>query len=117
MSTSDPLTVESSVHGNAVVLSARGEIDMGTAPILRHQLEDALVGAGKAAVLVDLTEVDFLASAGLALLAEYHTRCREQGRALRVLTDGGPVLRAIRISALDQVLDLHPSLAAALAAG
>ncbi|PPK63102.1 STAS domain-containing protein [Actinokineospora auranticolor] len=117
MSTSDLLSVEFADRPDAVLLRVRGEVDMGTAPILRGHLADA-VTRGRAAdpVLVDLTEVGFLASAGLALLVEFHTRCREAGRALRVLTAGGAVLRAIQVSSLDNVLSVHPTLDDALAA-
>ncbi len=116
MSTSDLLTIEAGDRDDAVVLLVRGEIDMGTAPILGGRLADALAAGNPGVpVLVDLTGVGFLASAGLALLVEYHTRCKDQGRSLRVLTDGGPVLRAIQISSLDHLLEIHPSIADALA--
>ncbi|GLZ43468.1 STAS domain-containing protein [Actinokineospora sp. NBRC 105648] len=116
MSTSDLLTVEYGDRADAVLLHVRGEIDMGTAPVLRGHLEDAVRRGTDAPVLLDLTGVGFLASAGLALLVEYHTRCRDEGRALRVLTDGGAVLRAIQISSLDHVLEVHPSVAEAMSA-
>ncbi|WP_018681168.1 STAS domain-containing protein [Actinokineospora enzanensis] len=115
MSTSDLLTVEFADHPGATLLHVRGEIDMGTAPILRQHLEDALARASDNPLLLDLTAVGFLASAGLALLVEFHTRARDTGRVLRVLADGGAVLRAIQISSLDNVLEVHPTLAAALA--
>ncbi|RLK62342.1 STAS domain-containing protein [Actinokineospora cianjurensis] len=115
MSTSDLLTAEFADRDDAVLLHVRGEIDMGTAPALREHLEAAVTrGPADAPVLLDLTKVGFLASAGLALLVEYHTRCRDSGRSLRVLTDGGAVLRAIQVSSLDNVLEVHPSIEAAL---
>ncbi|WP_035304749.1 STAS domain-containing protein [Actinokineospora inagensis] len=118
MSTSDLLTVEFADRDDLVLLHVRGEIDMGTAPALRDHLETAVGrGADGAPLLIDLTGVGFLASAGLALLVEYHTRCRDAGRPLRVLTGGGAVLRAIEVSSLDNVLEVHPSVEAAIAAG
>ncbi|MBM7775632.1 anti-anti-sigma factor [Actinokineospora baliensis] len=118
MSTSDLLTAEFADREDAVLLHVRGEIDMGTAPVLREHLEAAVAkGEIDTPVLLDLTKVGFLASAGLALLVEYHTRCRDAARPLRILTDGGAVLRAIQVSSLDNVLEVHRSVADALAAG
>ncbi|MDQ3577819.1 MAG: STAS domain-containing protein [Actinomycetota bacterium] len=113
MSKSELLTVTLGEHHGAIVVAAKGEIDMGTAPVLREGLDAAVVRAGaEPMIVVDLLEVGFLASAGLALLVEYNSRCQDLGGVLRVLSTGGPATRAIEVTALDRVLAVFPSLAA-----
>ncbi|EWC59059.1 Anti-sigma F factor antagonist (spoIIAA-2) [Actinokineospora spheciospongiae] len=111
------LTVEAGDNAEAILLRVRGEIDMGTAPILRRGLDDAAARrTDERPVVLDLSGVGFLASAGLALLVEYHRTLLDRGAALRVVSNGGPVLRAIQVSSLDKVLTVYPSAEAALAA-
>ncbi|HKH50959.1 MAG TPA: STAS domain-containing protein, partial [Mycobacterium sp.] len=60
-------TVEQKRVGEIDVLSVAGVVDMLTAP----QLEEAITAAGKDSpqgVIVDLSAVDFLASAGMGIL-------------------------------------------------
>ncbi|WP_156758148.1 STAS domain-containing protein [Actinokineospora pegani] len=116
MSTSELLTVESGDDAAAVLLRVRGEIDMGTAPILRRGLAGAAARrTDDRPVVLDLTSVGFLASAGLALLVEFHQQLADSGAALRVVSGGGPVLRAIQVSSLDKILAVYPSTELALA--
>jgi anti-sigma B factor antagonist len=118
MSTSELLTVEAGDNAEAVLLRVRGEIDMGTAPILRRGLDDATARrTDERPVVLDLSGVGFLASAGLALLVEFHHELTDKGAGLRVVSSGGPVLRAIQVSSLDKVLEVYPSEDAALTGG
>ncbi|OLR94314.1 STAS domain-containing protein [Actinokineospora bangkokensis] len=114
---SELLTVEVAEQAGVVLARVRGEVDMGTAPALRRGLDEAAEQrTGEQPVVLDLSSVGFLASAGLALLVEFHRRLTGEGGALRVVTQGGPVLRAIQVSSLDKVLTVYPSADAALAA-
>lgn len=59
--------VEKSQAGGAVVLTVSGEVDMLTAPELAKALH-----AVPAALIVDLSKVEFLASAGMTILVSAH---------------------------------------------
>ncbi|GAA3029431.1 STAS domain-containing protein [Actinokineospora globicatena] len=88
------------------VLHARGEIDMGTAPTLTDALRTAQEPAPPV-VVVDLTDVTFLASAGLAVLVKATQRAQATGSRLLVITPQGSVVRrAIAVSSLEHVLTL-----------
>lgn len=95
------LRVETPVEGTTL-LEAAGEVDMLTAP----QLEDA---AGRAlddapAVLVlDLTKVTFLSSAGLSVLIRSHQRAGA-GTTVRIVADSEYTLRPLQLMGLDQEL-------------
>ncbi|SES45029.1 STAS domain-containing protein [Actinokineospora terrae] len=101
---STPFAVSAEQTSERTVLHARGEIDTSTAAILT----DALArDSGAPVVVIDLTEVTFLASAGLAVLVAANQRTRTTGqRLITVSPPGSAVRRAIAAASLDHVLAL-----------
>lgn len=90
-----------------------GHIDAATAPGLQHTLTH-VVRRAPARLVIDLTEVDFLASIGLTVLVEMHRVQQAAGRHLAVVVGHNyPVTRPLQITALDQILDLHTDLTTA----
>ncbi len=104
-----------SVSGR-VVLEIGGEVDVYTAPRLRELLVDA-VGAGDAHIVVDLVKVDFLDSTGLGVLVGAHRRLKAGGGSLRLVCPHERLLKIFRITGLDTVFDIHPSVEDAIAGG
>jgi anti-sigma B factor antagonist len=84
-------------------ISVAGEVDCSTAPQLTASLE-SLLSAAPAEVVVDLTEVTFLDSAGLHALVTAHARAAGQGTRLRVLVATRAVERPIQVTGLWDVL-------------
>ncbi|MGY1745614.1 STAS domain-containing protein [Blastococcus sp. SYSU D00695] len=80
-----------------------GEVDCSTAPRLTESLDGVLDDA-PAEVVVDLTEVTFLDSAGLHALVTAHGRAGRAGTRLRVLVATRAVLRPIQVTGLAEVL-------------
>ncbi|MGW0515844.1 STAS domain-containing protein [Crossiella sp. NPDC003009] len=108
-----PMTVTVVSHPEGVVLTLVGEVDMLTTPDLRKTLKEVLATEPPAIVL-DLTEVDFFGSSGLAALAETH---QQAGRTdLRVVTTSAAVLRPLHVTALDRLIGVFPTVTAALEA-
>lgn len=112
MSSAELLTVQIDTRGSAVVVAVRGELDLATVPVLRARLDE--VGERPAPLVVDLSGVRFIASAGLALLVDLQRRCEERGVTLAVVATGGVVPRAIQVTALDQVFPVYPTVDEAL---
>ena len=73
--------------GETVVLQVRGVLDQMTAPSLATHL-DLVLTNGPAVLIVDLTCVDFMSSAGITLLVETHRLAARTATALRVAADG-----------------------------
>jgi anti-sigma B factor antagonist len=101
--TSDLVSVEVSGSGPAVCVTAAGEIDSTSAPVLRQHLE-ALLDGDVEELTVDLGQVTFLDSAGLCVLAAAHRRAVRQGVALRVLASSRAVIRPLQITGLWDLL-------------
>jgi anti-sigma B factor antagonist len=106
--------VQHSRVGRATVLSVRGDIDALTAPSLAEAIAAARAGQ-PAAVIVDLSTVEFLASAGMTVLIDAHQKSAP-GAQLLIVAEGPGTSRPIKLMGLDSLLALHPTLDAALGA-
>lgn len=98
--------------GRTVVLTVSGAVDMLTAPALAEAI-GAAAREHPSALIVDLSPVDFLASAGMS---ELITAQEELAPAMRfgVVADGPVTRRPLRIVGVDQVVPLHRTLEDAL---
>jgi anti-anti-sigma factor len=98
--------------GRVAVVSARGAIDMLTAPRLAESIR-ASQGKAPQALIIDLSEVDFLASAGMQVLVAAKEEAGSDVRFV-VVADGPATSRPLKITGITDVIDLYPSLAQAL---
>jgi anti-sigma B factor antagonist len=95
------------------VVRVEGELDLGTAPKLSDHLEGA-AAAGKRVVL-DLTACGFIDSSGLRALLSARSAADTAGGSLALVVDDPNILRVFEVASLDQVLEIHPTVDAALA--
>ncbi|QQQ80550.1 STAS domain-containing protein [Saccharothrix sp. 6-C] len=102
-------------HDDAVVATVSGEVDQSTAPRLREALADVL-RERPAVVVVDLRDVDLLASAGLAALIAAHDEAVPEVRLSVVAPATAPAMRSVRVTGLGDLLMVHSTVDAALAA-
>ncbi|MEH3141755.1 MAG: STAS domain-containing protein [Mycobacterium kyogaense] len=93
-----------------VVLQVEGDLDVLTAPTLGTYLDIALADAPKT-LIVDITGVGFLSSAGISMLVETHRLTERGGISLRVVADGPATARPLRMMKIDEIIDLYPTLA------
>ena len=98
---------------DAALLVAAGEVDTLTAPRLEAAVDD-LLGTGCEVLVVDLSGITFLASSGLAVLIRAAHLAAAHGRRLRLVAQGRPVLRPLRITGTEELFDLHADRDAAL---
>ncbi|MFL6124997.1 STAS domain-containing protein [Actinophytocola sp.] len=103
-------------HPDAVVVRAGGELDAFTVDQLTKQLreaEDAVTPA--APVLLDLTGITYLSSAGVATLVIHTQRCTELNSRLCVIANQPAVLRPIALTGADNNINVAPTLEKAMA--
>ncbi len=114
-----------SLEGDAegvVCLALRGDIDLDTAGSLKSALLRAVEGEDDGggppvALVLDLSGVGYLDSAGFAALVDAHRAAMEAGCRLVLCCLQAQVARALRITNLDRYLHIAPSPAAARAVG
>ncbi|MDT5222086.1 MAG: hypothetical protein QOF15_4191 [Mycobacterium sp.] len=104
--------VDQNETDGAVVLAVAGEVDMLSAPQLAEAIHTALA-AKPAALVVDLTKVEFLASAGLSVLVNGQAEVVPPTK-FAVVADGPATSRPIKLMGIDSVLSLHRTLDNAL---
>jgi anti-sigma B factor antagonist len=96
------------------VLAVSGEVDVHTGPALRDRIADAL-DSGRPRLVVDLSGVDFLDSTGLGVLVAGLNRSQELGGTLSLVCPRPRILTVLRITGLDELFVIHPTVEDALA--
>lgn len=96
------------------MVSATGVVDMLTAPQLEEALRTA-VGNSPEGLVVDLSAVDFLASAGMGVLVAAHDSAAE-GTRFCVVADGPATSRPLKLVGIADIVPLYATLDDALAA-
>jgi anti-sigma B factor antagonist len=110
-----PFKVESESVSGLRAVSVSGELDQGTAPELREALAEAL-GDPTLAVLVDLSDCNFIDSTGLSLLVEAKRRLAEDRRRFGVCCPDADVRRLLELTGIDRAVGLFDSRDEAVAA-
>ncbi|MFI7281993.1 STAS domain-containing protein [Micromonospora chersina] len=91
------------LDGGPARLRLVGELDLGTAPELTAAI-DRLVAEGRHEVLLDLTDLTFCDSTGIAAFVRGDNLAAAAGGWLRITGAAGRVARVLRMTGLDDVL-------------
>jgi anti-sigma B factor antagonist len=110
-----PLAVERTSHEGVELLLVEGELDIATAPRLISALNGAVLEALRSLV-VDLSDVDFMDSTGLALLINAHRRMSRRRKGFAVVCPPGPLWRVFEVTDMVETLHVRPDRASARAA-
>jgi anti-anti-sigma factor len=112
---SDLARVEGERQGTLCLVRVHGEIDLSNA----HEVSAAigtLMGQDARLLVVDLSDITYLDSAGVALLLRLAERLRARRRQLHlVVPRGSPVRRVLDFTGLPRVIPLESRLEDALA--
>lgn len=107
--------------GRAVTVSSRDDVAVVTPPPEVDQsnateLHEALQAAvsGSPTVVVDMTANEYCDSAGIAALATAHKAAETGGGEVRIAMGDAAVRRVFKVTGLDRVLRIFPTLSAAL---
>ncbi len=101
-------------HGDWLVLSPTGHLDIATGPRLAVQVSE-LVRSGAQAICLDLGAVDFIDSSGLAALINVQRSVdRVDGRLALVAETTGRLAAGLRSLGTPAALHLAPSVEAAV---
>lgn len=94
------------------VIDVSGELDLTTVAMLRDPLLSQASKSESPFLIVDLSKVDFIDSAGLALLVEARKRLAADSRSLAlVISPGRQPERVLRLVRFDTIMRLVYNLA------
>ena len=97
------ITTRDREGGAHVALS--GELDIATAPKL-DEVVARLEGEGRALIVIDLRGLQFMDSSGLRALLAADTRARSRGARLVIVRGDDRIQRVLRITRLDERLEI-----------
>ena len=86
-----------------------GRLDFTSAPEARDQFTTAIT-AGQRKLIVDLSKVGFVDSAGLGSLIGGMRAARLAGGDLRIANPSEQVKMLLSLTSLDQVIKVHPTI-------
>jgi anti-anti-sigma factor len=102
---------------DAVLTRVRGEVDLSNVSSVRERLLDAVPNSA-AALVLDLSETDYLDSSGIGLIFELAERLAGRGQKLLLVVPQESVIRRVLLlTDVEQVAPLAASVEAALRAG
>ena len=111
------LEINQDVRAAAVIVSATGEIDSGTADTLISHLEAALKaasGQSSRLLVLDLGGVTYFGSAGLNAVLGCYEKGAADGVMVRLVASNAEVIMPIEVTKLDNVLKPYPTVTEAL---
>jgi len=98
----------------ATVVIFRGEIDLESSPAARETLLKCFGDTSN--VIVDLSDVSYIDSSGVASLVEALQASKKNGSQFSLAAVSEPTRRLLELARLDKVFTLHDSVDAAIQA-
>ncbi len=99
---------------NQDVIRLAGSVDLEHAPEIRQRLLDAV--AERVDIFVDLSEVTYIDSSGIACLVEALQAARDHSASLGLVAVSRQAMRVLELARLDMVFSIHDDLPSALQA-
>lgn len=104
------------IDGDKVhVITASGRLDATSAPEMEQNLL-ATLSAGNNFIVIDLSQLEYISSAGLRVLLLGAKKTKEGSGKLLVCGMSGMVAEVFKMSGFNQVIDAFPSQKEAMAA-
>ena len=100
------LEIKKRQDGTITILEIEGEVDLYSSPNLRTELLD-LTKAKSKAVLIDLSNVKYMDSSGVATLVEALQQVGKYGGKLKLVNLREAVKDVFELSRLDKVFDIY----------
>jgi anti-sigma B factor antagonist len=90
------------------LLSLKGDVDMNTSSDVRSALAEVFKqgSSGMKAVLIDLSQVRYMDSSGIATLVEAMQNCLKKGARLRLFELSPPVRDVFELARLASVFEI-----------
>ena len=115
-SSSQPiLKIDVTHHGRSAVVRLIGAAHMDVSADLQDQLAELIVSPVERIVL-DLSDLAFVSSAGLGTFIAAHQRCGRHGCVIRLAAPQARIRQLLELTCLDRILPIFATVEQALAA-
>ncbi|MCG8547075.1 MAG: STAS domain-containing protein [Alphaproteobacteria bacterium] len=99
-------------RGTVLILTVEGRLDADTAGDVQGRIE-ALIDGGENALLLDLTKLDYISSAGLRVLLIAAKRLNGNNGRFAICGLSDNVAEVFAVSGFDTIIDIHPDMQSA----
>jgi anti-anti-sigma factor len=106
--------IESNTQGNATIVAVSGSVDALTAAEMTNALNKQ-IESGNANLVVDLSGLEFMSSAGLRTLLGAVKECRTQGGDLRIVSTNPGIDKILKMSGFHNIAKVFAVQADAIA--
>ena len=106
------IDIKTKNQGDVAIVEIEGEVDLYSSPNLRSVLLD-LTKSKNSAILVNLLNVKYMDSSGVATLVEALQQVGKYGGKLKIANLRNSVKDVFELSRLDKVFDIYESVEAA----
>lgn len=108
------MALEITEKDGANIVALTGDVDLQTSPAVRQGLLECLENHDK--VVVDMSQVNYIDSSGVASLVEAFQVSRKKGSFFALAHVSAAAMRVLSLARLDKVFSIHESIEDALAA-
>ena len=99
------LTLDQVKEADRIIIRVCGEVDLYSSPVLREAILKG-ISSGSGTVSVDLREVLYMDSSGVATLVEGLKASGKKGAAFVLLSPSEAVMKVLQLSRLDAVFEI-----------
>ena len=108
------MTIQERRAGEVIILALRGRLVLDDGDALLRQRVDDLVARGQTKIVADLTDLDYVDSAGIGILIAKYLSVRRKGGDLKLLRLSSRTHHALEITHLLTVFEAFDSEEAAV---
>ncbi len=101
------MKISTSDNNGAHVVAFEGDVDLEHSPTARKELLAAV--SKNSAVVVDLSQVSYIDSSGVACLVEAFQTARKNGGSFCLAAVSEAALRVLQLARLDKIFSIHGS--------
>lgn len=94
-------------HGKVTVLDLSGKITIGEGDIKLREAVNALLEEGRKNLVLNLSGVSYMDSAGIGELVACYKRAKEKGASMKLLNPSGKVQDLLILTRLQEVFDIY----------
>lgn len=99
-------------QGDYAVVHLAGDVDLSCAPEARKTILDVILGAQN--TLVDLSQVSYIDSSGVASLVEGYQTAKKKGLKFGLVGVSEPAMGVLELARLDKVFPIYAAVEACL---
>lgn len=108
-----PFDLRTRREGAALVVTLSGGVQIDQGDEFQERLLELLCGSA-ATLIIDLTRLEFMGSAGIAAIVAAHAKAAALGGAVHLVSPTAALRRLMELLRIPAVIPIHPTLEAAI---